>query len=338
VRAATGRTRRLPRARVGHHLLAAGETAAAVPHVLRAAETGAAVGAYRDALALVDSVRHVATGADGARALALRADLLAAIGDGAAPAAYREAIAASAPERRRLLQARLARILAYGGDLDAARALLSGLEPDGSPADRTIMLARAALLYFTGDLDAAREVSDRVRPLIVESDADRQVLDLVALQGLVAHNRGEWYQQLRAELRRVRNDPALASAVFDSHLCVAEYLLYGPTPYPEVIELAGALRDTAGRAGAMRAVAFAGIGEHEVEAAEPAQPEPADEALRGRGVVKVDCGDRVRAVPRAHARLECATDRPYLGSSRSELLSVREGNHGGFVTDQAHQG
>jgi len=145
----------------------------------------------------------------------------------------------------------------YGGDLDTARALLADLEPDGGPADRTIMLARAALLYFTGDLDAAREVSDRVRPLMVESDADRQVLDLVALQGLVAHNRGEWYQQLRSELRRAREDPALASAVFDSHLCVAEYLLYGPIPYPEVIELATALRDTAARAGAMRAVAFA---------------------------------------------------------------------------------
>jgi len=92
---------------------------------------------------------------------------------------------------------------------------------------------------------------------MVESDADRQVLDLVALQGLVAHNRGEWYQQLRSELRRAREDPALASAVFDSHLCVAEYLLYGPIPYPEVIELATALRDTAARAGAMRAVAFA---------------------------------------------------------------------------------
>ncbi len=47
-------------ARIGHHLLAAGDSAAAVPHVLRAAETAAAVGAYRDALSLVDSIREVA--------------------------------------------------------------------------------------------------------------------------------------------------------------------------------------------------------------------------------------------------------------------------------------
>jgi tetratricopeptide (TPR) repeat protein len=244
-------------ARVGHHLLAAGDTAAAVPHVLRAVETQAAVGAYRDALALVDSVRHVAEGTDRSHALALRADLLAAMGASAAPSAYREAIDAAAPDRRRLLRARLARMAAYGGDLDTARELLTDLEPDGGPADPTIMLAQAALFYFTGDLDAARQVTDQARRLVVDGDTDWQVLELIALQGLLAHNRGEWYQQLGAELRRTKDDPALAAAVFDSHLCVAEYLLYGPTPYAEVIELATALRATAGRAGAMRAVAFA---------------------------------------------------------------------------------
>jgi DNA-binding SARP family transcriptional activator len=244
-------------ARVGHHLLAAGDTEAAVPHVLRAAETEAAVGAYREALTLVDSVRQVATGADRSRALALRADLLAAIGNAAAAPAYQEAIEAALPEQRRLLQARFARMVAYYGDLDTARALLADLEPDGGPADPAVMLAHAALSYFSGDLDGAREMADRARRLVVNSDTAWQILDLVVLQGLVAHNRGEWYQQLRSELRRTRDNPALATAVFDAHLCVAEFLLYGPTPYREVIELATALRQTATRSGAMRAVAFA---------------------------------------------------------------------------------
>jgi DNA-binding SARP family transcriptional activator/tetratricopeptide (TPR) repeat protein len=244
-------------ARIGHHLLAAGDAQAAVPHVLRAAETEAAVGAYRDALALVDSVRHVATGADRPRTLALRAQLLEALADPAAAAAYQDAMVAAPPQRRRMLQARLARLAVYGGDPDTAQALLADLEPDGGPADRTIMLARAALFYFTGELDAAREVSDRARLLVADSDVDRQVLDLVAVQGMVAHNRGEGYQLLHAELQRMRDDPTKAPAVFDSHLCVAEYLLYGPTPYPEVIELATSLRDAAQRSGAMRAVGFA---------------------------------------------------------------------------------
>ncbi|MBE3012090.1 DUF2791 family P-loop domain-containing protein [Microbispora sp. NEAU-D428] len=244
-------------ARIGHHLLAAGDAEAAVPYVLRAAQTEAAVGAFREALALVDSIRHVAGEADRPRALALRADLLAAVGDAAAAAAYREAIEAAPPHQRTLPRARLAQMLVLAGDLDTAGAMLEELDLDGGPADSTILLARGQLAYFRGDLEQARKVSERARSLVTGGELDRQVLDLVTLRGLVAHNRGEWYQQLRTELRRTRDEPSLATAIFDSHLCVAEYLLYGPTPYREVIELAAALRETATRAGAMRAVAFA---------------------------------------------------------------------------------
>ena len=49
----------------------------------------------------------------------------------------------------------------------------------------------------------------------------------------------------------------LATALFDAHLCVAEYLLYGPVPYDEVIDEAEDLRRRATRAGALRGVAFA---------------------------------------------------------------------------------
>ena len=82
-------------------------------------------------------------------------------------------------------------------------------------------------------------------------------MDLVGLQGLIAHQRGEWYERFLRELRRTQDNPELAAAVFDAHLCVAEYLLYGPTPYDEVIELAGGLRRRAQQHGALRGVAFA---------------------------------------------------------------------------------
>ena len=71
------------------------------------------------------------------------------------------------------------------------------------------------------------------------------MLDLVALQGLLAHARGEWFDRMRVELQSIRHNPELALAIFDGYLCPAEYLLYGPTPYGEVIELAHGLRDTA---------------------------------------------------------------------------------------------
>lgn len=242
-------------ARIGHHLLAAGDSVAAVPHVLRAAETEAAVGAYRDALSLVDSIRSVADGTAGQRALVLRADLLAAIGDPAAMPAYRQAIAAASPAGQRSLRARMARVAIFSGDADTAMAAVDGLEPDGGPDDVAILLAKGNLAYFSGDLDSAWAYVAEAHK------SDRAVtgehLDLITLKSLITHNRGEWSQLLRLELKRAQDDPAMAVVVFDSHLCVAEYLLYGPTPYAEVSAVARTFRETAQRAGSLRAVAFA---------------------------------------------------------------------------------
>ena len=53
----------------------------------------------------------------------------------------------------------------------------------------------------------------------------------------------------RVELQRISQNPELALVIFDGYLCPAEYLLYGPTPYGEVIELANGLRETARRWG-----------------------------------------------------------------------------------------
>jgi tetratricopeptide (TPR) repeat protein len=83
------------------------------------------------------------------------------------------------------------------------------------------------------------------------------VVDLLSLQGLIAHQRGEWFERFRMEMRRTAGKQRLAVAVFDAHLCVAEYLLYGPVPYAEVIEETEELRRRAAHAGALRGVAFA---------------------------------------------------------------------------------
>jgi len=58
-------------------------------------------------------------------------------------------------------------------------------------------------------------------------------------------------------MRRTHGKERLAVALFDAHLCVAEYLLYGPVTYPEVIAQAEELRTRATHAGALRGVAFA---------------------------------------------------------------------------------
>ena len=243
--------------RIGHHFLAAGAGADAVPHLVRAAETESAVGAYRDALALVDKIRPHATGPCRTRALSLRADLLTAIGDPMAGPAYREALGGAGPADARRLRARLANSAVMAGDLATAAAALDGLGTDGGADDADILLARGKYAFFTADFDAARVAAEQAQRLILAGERNWQVLDLVTLRGLLAHRSDQWFVQMGAELYRTREDPGMAGAIFDGYLCSAEYLLYGPTPYAEVLELARDLRGTAERSGARRAAAFA---------------------------------------------------------------------------------
>ena len=202
-------------------------------------------------------MRSHATGTDLGAVLALRADSLAAVGDHAAVAAYRHALAAADPEQAPGLRARMARAAVLAGDLGSAEEALAGLEPTGGPDDADILLARGMVLYHSDDLDAAEAALEAARPMALAPGAPDRLLSVITLQGMIAHNRGQWSDRLRRELRATSENPGLAATVFDSHLCVAEYLLYGPTPYDEVVALADGLREQAERAGARRGVAFA---------------------------------------------------------------------------------
>ena len=246
-------------ARIGHQLLQAGDVAAAAPILLQAARTEAAIGAYRDALSLIDAVRTDVRDPERGPLLALRADMLMATGDAGAVAAYREALSATDdPADHRWLLPRLARAATFAGDYATAAEALEGLEPDGSADDAALLLARGNLAYFTGNLVAAAAAADEARRRLAFADlADWRLYDLITLQGLIAHLRGEWFSRLAVELRASADRPDLARAMFDSHLCVGEYLLYGPTPYEEVLALSAKLRESARKSGVLRAVAFA---------------------------------------------------------------------------------
>jgi tetratricopeptide (TPR) repeat protein len=142
------------------------------------------------------------------------------------------------------------------GDLETAAAALDGLELNGVD-DAEVLLARAHVAFFTGQLDEAEAVAAEAQQLILSGQQNWMVLDLVALQGLLAHYAGKWFDRIRLELRRTRTQPEIANAIFDGHLCAMEYMLYGPTPYGEVIQVATDLKQTAQRSGALRAAAFA---------------------------------------------------------------------------------
>jgi DNA-binding winged helix-turn-helix (wHTH) protein/tetratricopeptide (TPR) repeat protein len=244
-------------ARVADLLLAVGEPAMAVPYVLEAASVAAASGLHAQVLSWTEAVRGHVDGQAEAALLSLRADSLAAVGDHAAVPAYRKALAAADLAQMPGLRARLARAALLSGDLGSAEEALAGLEPGGGPDDGAILLARGMLAYFAGDLDGADAAVQAARTIALAPGAPSRLLDVITLQGMIAHNRGEWFDRLRRELRATSENPQLAAAVFDSHLCVAEYLLYGPTPYAEVLALTRQLREQAERAGVRRGVAFA---------------------------------------------------------------------------------
>ena len=244
-------------ARVADLLLNAGEPAMAAPYVLEAARIAAASGLHAQVLRWTEAVRDHVNGQAEAALLSLRADALAAAGDHAAVPAYRKALAAADLDQAPGLRARLGRAALLSGDLGSAEEALAGLEPSGGPDDGAILLAKGMLAYFAGDLDGADAAVQAARTVALAPGAPNRLLDVITLQGMIAHNRGEWFDRLRHELRATSENPQLAAAVFDSHLCVAEYLLYGPTPYEEVLALTRQLREQAERAGARRGAAFA---------------------------------------------------------------------------------
>ncbi len=243
-------------ARVAHHLLAAHEPKAALPHALAAVREADAAKQYQEVLRLTAAVLAQASGDDRRELLTRRAAALAGTGDATAIQVYREALALTEPGDAVELRAGLARAAMFSGDLDTAADALESIA--GDDAERpVVLLVRAMLAYFRGDLDGADELLARARPTTMAADAADRVLDVISLQGLIAHNRGEWFDRLRRELLATRDSTDLAMTIFDSHLCIAEYLLYGPTPYAEVIGLAADLRQNAERSGAKRAIAFA---------------------------------------------------------------------------------
>ncbi|MFZ2012732.1 MAG: AAA family ATPase [Nocardioides sp.] len=241
--------------RLAHLFIAAGLYSRAVPYALRAADTSGALGAYRDALTLIDAVRDHTSADELPRLLTRRGDLLQALGDPDAVSAYLEAVPITTGTEHRLVRARLARAAQLVGEVEIAHDALAGLEPEGDAADGLILVAQGHVAFFAGDLQGAWEIANEGS---LTPPADPMAFqDLVTLQGLIAHSRGEWFDRFRLELGRTRGRQRLVSALFEAHLCVAEYVLYGPVPYQEVIDDAQDLLAQAERVGALRGVAFA---------------------------------------------------------------------------------
>ena len=84
------------------------------------------------------------------------------------------------------------------GDLETAAAALDGLDTDGGADDADILLARGKYAFFTSDFDVAQAASEEAQRLVLAGERNWKVLDLVALQGLLAHRSGSWFDRMRA--------------------------------------------------------------------------------------------------------------------------------------------
>jgi tetratricopeptide (TPR) repeat protein len=246
-----------PPGRVAHHLLEGGRPVEAVPWLERAATSAAAVAAYADALALTDRALQHAGGGDRTRLLALRADLLFAVGDPVAPIAYGEAIGAAKPRARVSLRIRQSRAYLAAGDAAAARAALNGVEA-ATPGDRaSLLLARGLVDWHDEDLPGAQTGAGEARRLASDAGLVGVAAEASGLLGMVSHSRGQLWDRVRSDVLDTARNPGLAGSVFDAYLCLVEFSLYGAEPYEEIADFARELRASADRAGAVRGAAFA---------------------------------------------------------------------------------
>jgi DNA-binding SARP family transcriptional activator len=283
--------------RVAHHLLEGGRAVEAVPWLERAARSAAAVAAYADSLALTERALEYAGGRDRAELLALRADLLFAIGDPSAPIAYAEAIEAARGRARRSLRIRQSRAYLAAGRVAEAAGALKGVGAS-TPADQvSLLLARGLIAWHSQDLTGAQAAAEEARRLAAEVGLGAAAVEASKLVGMVAHTSGQLWDRVRADVLDTARNPGLAGSVLDGHLCLVEFSLYGAEPYDEVIGFARELRAAADRAGAVRGAAFAAtvLGEAELLSG---RVEEAEGDLRSA----IDLARRSRAdVGRAHA-------------------------------------
>lgn len=106
---------------------------------------------------------------------------------------------------------------------------MDGHQPP-TPQERARALLAWGLVHWNRrDLTEAAKTAEEARSFAIDAGLDRELGEASALLGLVAHAQGRWRARFRREfIESMDQKPELASAVFDAHLCFAEFSLYGP--------------------------------------------------------------------------------------------------------------
>lgn len=243
-------------AAIAQHWLAGGRPAEGVAWLAAAARGAVKLGAFADAMGYLDTLLDHAP--EHPAGLRLRAEALEALGDMRAPAAYAAAARVVSGPEWHDIRAKQALASVRAGNPAAAIEVLDGVQPatvEGRIA-YALALCGAAAMGFADPEVGARTAAE-TRRLAVESGDPAAILIATWAEAAAAHVQGTLPEVIQAGLAETASLPALATSVFDGQLCVAERLLYGRQPYPEVIAFADALRSEAERLGAARGLAFA---------------------------------------------------------------------------------
>jgi DNA-binding winged helix-turn-helix (wHTH) protein/tetratricopeptide (TPR) repeat protein len=243
--------------RIARHLVAAGDEGGAARFALAAAREAAASNLHAQVTRWTRLAMDHLPAAERSEALVLRADAMIGMGDRSSIGLYREALRTAPAETATGIRVRLGRALLLAEDIVGAAEVLDGLETDGGPADGQLLTIKATLAYYRGDLDTAERLAEAARPFALQPEGPDRSIDIVALQGLIAHNRGQWFDRIRQEMTFSATSNELASALFDAYICLGEYVIHGPTPRAEVTRLFGNVARTAERSNARPALGWA---------------------------------------------------------------------------------
>jgi DNA-binding SARP family transcriptional activator/tetratricopeptide (TPR) repeat protein len=241
---------------IAQHWLDGGRPDDAADWLLAAARRAILLGAFTDALGHLEPLLKQTPGHE--EACRLRAEALDALGDRRAPAAYAAAAQLASGEEAHDLRARQALAQLKLGDPSGALQTLDGVSPTTAKGRlcQALTLSGAAAIGF-GDPGLATAKAAESRRLAIQLSDAGALVEASWAQALAAHSRGDLRGSLWADLRETSALPEVAIRVFDGQLCVTQRLLYGATPYPDVIAFADSLAHEAERLGAARGQAFA---------------------------------------------------------------------------------
>ncbi|HEV3031730.1 MAG TPA: BTAD domain-containing putative transcriptional regulator, partial [Polyangia bacterium] len=133
------------------------------------------------------------------------------------------------------------------------RALASPAVEPVSAADRLRASIAWGLVHLhSGDFAKAEGIAREARALALAAGLARETGEASALLGLVAHMQGRWPELFRSEFTEwVMDSSTFVSNVFDGHLCLAEFCLFGAGGHGAMAEAARELGAVAARAGSI---------------------------------------------------------------------------------------